>query len=107
MLLTFLASKDEKIIVAVLETVEAVLVDSSENMRIFEHLCGLQIVCSILKQMRSCDEITHKCIELFTVYLQREDSFPDYRVRESVDKKRLLTGILGPEFVRNLERTIG
>ncbi len=105
--MTFLASKDEKLLISVLETVEAVLVDSSENLKVFENLCGVHLVCSILKQMRNCEEITHKCIELFTIYLHPEKEYPDYNdSRESIDKKQILSEILGREFVDSICKLI-
>lgn len=105
-MLTYLASRDEKLIIAVLETLEAILVDSSENIIVFEEMCGVQLVCSVLKQMKHFEAITHKCIELFTVYLHQETNYPDYNAnRQVVSKRLLLIEYLGRDFVEMLEVT--
>jgi hypothetical protein len=52
-ILTFLASKNEALIIATLETLEAIIVDSCENTRVFESNGGLEIVCNLLKERKA------------------------------------------------------
>lgn len=102
--MTYLASKDEKVVICVLETLEAILVDSSENMESFEQASGLGLVCSILQNFRKCEEVTHKCIELFTIYLGAETGYPDYLPkRQQINKKLLLIEFMGRPFAEQVE----
>lgn len=111
--MTYLASKDEKILICTLETLQAILVDSSENTRIFEQSGGIDLVCTLLRHMKGSenimyiDLIRHKCIELFSVYLQSEDAYPDQEKAKPVpEKKSLLSNVLGEAFIEKLERLI-
>ncbi|KAL2920058.1 hypothetical protein HK105_200124 [Polyrhizophydium stewartii] len=110
MLLTFLASKESSVVVAALEALESILVDSSASTRAFEQVGGLALVCQILKQRRSPETVLHKCIELLCVYLQPEDENPDARLAEPAEKAEEALGrkqhsveqLLGRSFVQRL-----
>ncbi len=105
--MSYLSSRDERIIVTVIETLEAILVDSSENMQNFEEVSGLSLMCAVLKQMKVKENITHKVIELLTVYLQKEQLYPDYINGREVDqKKSLMAEFLGVQFVKLLESNV-
>ncbi|KAJ3304924.1 60S ribosomal protein L3 [Kappamyces sp. JEL0829] len=107
-ILTYLASRDQNLVIAVLETLETILIDSSENLQAFERICGLQLIGSVLKRMRACESITHKCIELFTIYLQHEGGYPDFTIDRLLSSKRLLLiEYMGREFVEKLEKMVG
>jgi Cell division control protein 14, SIN component len=106
-LLTNLASRDRDLIVSVIETLEAILVDSSENIYAFEESSGLSLICSVLKQMKESESVTHKCIELLAIYLSQEEKYSDYTSsRDLVAKRSILADQLGLEFVTVLEQTL-
>ncbi|KAI8897620.1 cell division control protein 14, SIN component-domain-containing protein [Globomyces pollinis-pini] len=108
-LLTYLSSREEHIVVATLETLQTVLVDSSENIQAFEQNSGLDLVCNLLKKKRQSEAITYKCIELLNVYLQDEKEYPDYSIRnkcvDSNNKKGKVEKLLGVSFVKQLLST--
>jgi hypothetical protein len=49
-LLTNLASKDETLLCGTLEALEAIMIDSCENSRMFESLGAIELICNLLKQ---------------------------------------------------------
>ncbi|KAJ8325538.1 60S ribosomal protein L3 [Batrachochytrium dendrobatidis] len=108
LLLTFLPSKSTVVAIAAIEAVQGILIDSSQNIRIFEQIGGVPVVCETLKSKHVSEAVLHKCIELLYLYLQPEDKNPDRAVGEiifskSVELKReSITKLLGPGFVKKL-----
>ncbi|KAJ3273177.1 anaphase promoting complex subunit cdc16 [Terramyces sp. JEL0728] len=103
-LLSFVATVDQQVLVNVLETLQAVLVDSVENKRIFENNGGLELICSTLTAWKS-ESVNHKCIELFAVYLQQEANLPDSQnslIKSVEEKKKVLSSLVGTKFVEKL-----
>ncbi|EGF83266.1 hypothetical protein BATDEDRAFT_85836 [Batrachochytrium dendrobatidis JAM81] len=90
LLLTFLPSKSTVVAIAAIEAVQGILIDSSQNIRIFEQIGGVPVVCETLKSKHP------------------EDKNPDRAVGEiifskSVELKReSITKLLGPGFVKKL-----
>jgi hypothetical protein len=76
-ILTFLAARNESLLLTTLETIESVLVDCSMNLRRFEGHGGVNVVCALLKRKPS-EMVMFKIIELLGVYLLEEESNPDY-----------------------------
>jgi hypothetical protein len=76
-ILTFLAARNESLLITTLETIESVLVDCSMNLRSFEGHGGVMVVCALLKRKPS-EMVMFKIVELLGVYLLEEDSNPDY-----------------------------
>ncbi len=106
-LLTYLVSKDETCILSTLETLQAIIVDSSENIRLFEQNGGLQLVCCILKQKRCSEAIAFKCIELIRVYLHPEDDYPDNEHKlDAANKNKMISDNLGSDFLKYLNDLI-
>ncbi|KAJ3322308.1 hypothetical protein HDV06_003202 [Boothiomyces sp. JEL0866] len=104
-LLSFVATKDQEVLVNILETLQAVIVDSVENKRIFENNMGLDLICSTLTSWKSVETVNHRCIELFAVYLQEESNLPDVHCAEpkSVrEKQKALASLVGTKFVEKL-----
>lgn len=57
--------------------------------------------------MKDSEAVTHKCIELLSIYLVAEDKYPDYNESRKLTAKRsLLADQLGVDFVNMLEQTI-
>ena len=56
-ILTYLATKDLKLVVYTLEALEAILVDSCTNLRAFEFNGGLKLLCNILKQNKANENL--------------------------------------------------
>ncbi|KAH6561662.1 hypothetical protein BASA61_002628 [Batrachochytrium salamandrivorans] len=108
LLLTFLPSKDTAIAISAIEALQSILIDSSQNLRIFETIGGLPIICKTLKLKQAAETVLHKCIELLCLYLQPEDETPDGVVGDTVyrvsieSKQESLSKLLGTAFVRKL-----
>ncbi|KAI8911036.1 cell division protein Cdc14 [Gorgonomyces haynaldii] len=111
LLLTCLSVKDHKLLVSVMEALSAILVDSCQNLRLFEQQGGLHLVASLVKTPHQTPEAIRKCIELFGIYLSPED-YPDAIVddvnyKRAVSEKQLeLKKIMGNNFVEQLIKTL-
>lgn len=102
-LLTYLVTKDENLLCSVLDTIEAMLIDSSQNQRIFEINAGVEIISNLLRQKKS-ERVMFKCIELIGVYLVDETLNPDMQVHFPTKEWKLskLEQNLGKDFVTQL-----
>ncbi|KAI8926152.1 cell division control protein 14, SIN component-domain-containing protein [Entophlyctis helioformis] len=107
-LLTFLPAKNIALAIAAIEAIQCILVDSCQNLRVFESIGGLRLVCETLKSKRASEAVLHKCIELLCVYMQPETGYPDTslgdhtRMMPVSTKRDAVAQLVGDAFVKRL-----
>ncbi|KAI8810513.1 cell division control protein 14, SIN component-domain-containing protein [Cladochytrium replicatum] len=97
-----------EIVTAALETMVAILVDSSENMRAFERRNSVRKICTLLKSQGLPENIKLKCVEVLCVYLRPETSVESDRRRVEISttekKRKSVAAVAGEAFVNRLAR---
>ncbi len=108
-LISLLSSKDSVLLVATLEALCALVIDSCETLRQFEQNGGLQITCSLLKHNAGIPSVCKKCIELLIVYCYPEE-YPDAIVngiqiaKTTESKQNAVAEIMGTAFTKKMLR---
>ncbi|KAJ3285088.1 hypothetical protein HDU79_007604 [Rhizoclosmatium sp. JEL0117] len=113
-ILSLLKSHDPKTLAACIDTLESILLDSSEMHRLFEGLGGLQLISNLITSLNPLlGDVKLKSIELLVLYMSPEHNNPDllcthsditkspyYLAPES--KVQFLTKLFGQRFVDKL-----